>query len=473
MSKTHQFNYYDPSVLQALLRTDLASFIEKTFMTIDRSQVYERNWHIEVIADTLQKCERGEIRRLIINLPPRSLKSVCASVAFPAWLLGRNPGYRVVCVSYADDLASKHARDCRSVIEAEWYKDTFLTRINPHKRTENEFETTKGGYRISTSIGGTLTGRGGGFIIIDDPLKPQDALSDSRRNNCNQWYDNTLFSRLDNKETGCIIIVMQRVHLDDLVGYVQNSEEWTVLNLPAIATKPEEYRLSNGKIYTRAVGQVLNPALESRFTLDKIKASIGSYNFSSQYQQEPIPESGNIINFDWFKYYDNCPKGQEWSKIIQSWDTGMTAHDGSDYSACVTILDVDRKNFYILDVFRARLDFPALKRKIIEMRELWNVDKVVIENKGAGMSMIQQLKSEHFYNIVAYEPKGSKEDRICAQSALIEAGSVHIPRDAKWIDNFRTEVVSFPYGRHDDQIDALSQGLHWLKTRRIGTLEVL
>lgn len=474
MNNINQSNYYNSSVLEALLRTDLASFIEKCFMSIDRSQNYVRSWHIEVIADYLQKCERGEITRLIINLPPRSLKSLCATVAFPAWLMGRDPNRRIITVSYAEDLSNKHARDCRSVMDSAWYKDTFRsTRINPNKRTENEFETTKGGYRLSTSIGGTLTGRGGSFIIIDDPLKPQDALSDNKRNNCNQWYDNTLFSRLDNKETGCIIVVMQRVHLDDLVGYVQNNEEWTVLNLPAIAKKPEEYRLLNGKIFTRSVGQVLNPALESRFTLDKIKANIGSYNFSSQYQQEPIPSSGNIINFDWFKYYDTIPEAKRWDKVIQSWDTGMTAHDGSDYSACITIRDIDRQNFYILDVYRAKLDFPSLKKKILEMKEKYQADKVVIEDKGAGMSMIQQLQSECCFYTVAYKPEGSKEDRICAQSALIEAGAVHIPPNARWIDNFRNEVISFPYGRNDDQIDALSQGLHWLKTRPISSLEVL
>jgi hypothetical protein len=169
-------------LLDALLRTDLAAFIEKAYLTTAPSQPYVRNWHIELIADALTKCQNGEIRRLIINLPPRSLKSLCASVAFPAWVLGKRPETRIICASYSDELAGKHARDCRSVIESDWYKKAFMrTRINPSKRSEREFETTATGYRLSTSLGGTLTGRGGSLIIIDDPLKPQDALSEARR----------------------------------------------------------------------------------------------------------------------------------------------------------------------------------------------------------------------------------------------------------------------------------------------------
>lgn len=458
--------------LHALLRTNLASFIEKSFLTVDRSQDYMRNWHIEVIADHLAQCMQGSIKRLIINLPPRSLKSVCASVAFPAWLLGHDPGRRIVCVSYAEDLANKHARDCRSVIESDWYKTTFPnTRINPRKRTENEFETTRNGYRISTSIGGTLTGRGGNMIIIDDPLKPAEGLSDTKRNAVNQWFDNTLYSRLDNKEIGCIIIVMQRIHLDDLVGYVQRNEEWTVLNLPAVAMQYQSFKLRNGAVITREKGDVLNPQLESEATLGKIKANLGSYNFSAQYQQEPIPESGNIINWDWFQSYSEIPTATRFSRVIQSWDTAMKAHDGSDYSACITLMEVD-SSYYILDAYRGKLDFPSLKKKVIDYKERFEADSIVIEDKNSGTSLIQQLRSEGIF-CIEYKPEGTKADRMVAQSAAIEAGRVHLPKEAPWLDDLQSEIVSFPYGRNDDQVDALSQALHWLTTRSISILDVL
>ena len=455
------------TLFNALMRRNLSAFIEKSFQTADHSQLYQPNWHIDVIADYLQRCASGEIKRLIINLPPRSLKSVCVSVAFPAWLLGHYPNQRVVCVSYADELAKKLARDCRTVMDAIWYKKAFpKTRINPNKRSEGEFETTEQGYRLATSTGGVLTGRGGGWIIIDDPLKPQDALSETRRKAVNQWFSSTLFSRLDNKQTGCIIVVMQRVHLDDLSAYVQLSEEWTVLSLPAIATKAEEFQLTNGKIYKREIGDILNPALESKETLDGQKQAMGTYNFSAQYQQEPIPASGNVINWDWFQFYQTLPEKKAGAQIYQSWDTAMKAHDGSDYSSCVTILETDKK-YYVLNVYRAKLDFPALKKKIVEMKQAYGANIVIIEDKGSGTGLIQQLKAENFMT-KAYEPKGDKADRIVAQSASIEAGLVYLPEGAPWLDDFRIEVISFPYGRNDDQIDALAQGLDYIRNRPRG-----
>lgn len=471
--KNNRTNYHNSLALNAVLRESLSAFIEKTYLTVDAGQGYIRNWHIDILADMLEKCASGEINRLIINLPPRSLKSICASVAFPAWLLGHYPDKRIIAVSYAEGLANKHARDCRAIMETDWYKDTFRnTRINPHKRSESEFETTKNGCRISTSIGGVLTGRGGSMIIIDDPLKPQDALSDVKRKGCNQWFDNTLFSRLDNKETGCIIIVMQRVHMDDLVDYVQRNEDWTLLNMPAIADEKEVYKLSNGKTHMREVGDILNPALESKATLDKVKANLGVYNFSAQYQQKPVLVSGNVINWNWFRFYDVLPEKERFKRIIQSWDTAMTTHDGSDYSACVTIVQIDQQ-YYILNVFREKLDFPSLKRKVYEMQEDFGADSVIIENKGSGTSLLQQLEAEGFWRAKEFDPKGSKADRICAQSAHVECGEVFIPVAAPWLNDFRDEILAFPYGRNDDQIDAFSQAMDWLKGDNVSTLDII
>ena len=449
----------------------MAAFSEKTFHEIDNSQKFQRNWHLEVMADYLERCERGEIKRLIINLPPRSLKSLCISIAFPAWLLGRDPSRRIINVSYSSDLSNKWARDARAIMSTDWYQETFPhTRISQKKRSENEFETTKNGYRLSTSIGGVLTGRGGSFIIIDDPLKPQEALSQSRRSHVNEWFANTLYSRLDNKNTGCIVIVMQRLHIEDLVDFVQRHEKWEVLNLPAIAEKDEEFILSNGKKFKRQAGDELNGALESKAILDSIKANIGSYNFSAQYQQQPLPESGNILKWPWFKVYDDIPRHKERNFVIQSWDTAMTEYDGSDYSVCITMREVDR-TYYILDVFRERLDFPALVKKVKEKKSQFHPNKIIVEDKGSGTGLIQQLKYDGVYAI-PYKPEGSKADRMAVQSSIIEAGRVFIPRHAPWLEDFKTEVIQFPHGRYDDQMDALSQALDNLN-RKISILDVL
>src|ERR1019366_8820260 len=263
--------------LKAFLRLDLTLFIEKSFHELNPETEFLPNWHIEAIADLLAQCRLGIIKRLIINIPPRSLKSHCVSVAFVAWLLGRNPSAQIICASYAQDLADKHALDCRSVMQSEWYQEVFATRLSAQRQAVNEFMTTRKGVRLATSVGGVLTGRGADFIIIDDPLKPDEAMSDARRQTVNDWYDHTLCSRLNDKRTGCIILIMQRLHEGDLTGHVQK--------------------------IVRQVGEPLHPQREPLETLEQLRATLGEYNFAGQYQQAPAPLGGGMIKINWFPRY--------------------------------------------------------------------------------------------------------------------------------------------------------------------------
>src|SRR5688572_14705584 len=229
-------------LLALSLRNDLGTFIHRTFQTVAPGQRFLPNWHIEAIACHLMLCMSGRIKRLIISVPPRNLKSICTSVAFPAFLLGHDPTARIVCASYSQELAAKHARDCRTVLEARWYQTNFPnTRLDRRKMGEAEFDTTAKGYRLATSVGGTLTGRGGNYLIIDDPMKPSDAYSEVKRVQVHEWFDTTLLSRLDDKVNDVIILVMQRLHEDDLVGHIlaKAGEHWVHLCLPAIATASE------------------------------------------------------------------------------------------------------------------------------------------------------------------------------------------------------------------------------------------
>jgi hypothetical protein len=254
----------DGRTLEALLRNEFRVFVHKVFATLAPGQTYVRTWHVEAIAWRLECVRRGEIRRLIINMPPRSLKSIAASVAFPAFVLGHDPSRRIICVSYSGDLAKKHANDFRAVLESPWYRSAFpITRIGPFKNSETEIELTARGFRLVTSVGGTLTDRGGDIIVIDDPLKPDDALSEAKRSAANQWFMNTLLSRLDDKRTGAIVVVMQRVHVDDLTGFLLGqSDEWDVLRLPAIAESDEAIPLSAESIYRRRSGEALRGSFQ-------------------------------------------------------------------------------------------------------------------------------------------------------------------------------------------------------------------
>ena len=237
----------------------------------------------------------GRVGRLIINVPPRYLKSHLASVAFPAWCLGHDPSLQMVCASYAQDLADKLARDCRRIMMSEWYQRLFPTRLSPTRQAVPEFETTALGCRLATSVGGVLTGRGADMIIIDDPLKPEEALSQAQRQAANEWFDHTLYSRLNDKRRGAIVLIMHRLHEDDLAGHVQAQEPWEVVCYPAIAEADEIHLIEAAletRWVTRAYGEALHPEREPLDMLAQIRRTIGEYNFARQYQRAPAPHGG-------------------------------------------------------------------------------------------------------------------------------------------------------------------------------------
>jgi hypothetical protein len=250
----------DRTLHDAILRRDFESFLRRCFMTLNPGMRYLPNWHISAIAYQLERIRRGEINRLIINLPPRHLKSLMVSVAFPAYLLGLEPWHRIFAISYGNELSSKHASDFRSVVESRWYRRAFRE-MRISRSLEDEVSTTARGFRKATSVYGTLTGLGGDIFIIDDPQKPVDAQSDVQRDRLNQWVSNTLMSRLDNKERGIIIVVMQRVHLNDLSGYLLDAGGWELLSLPASAEREEKTSISASKIHVRQIGEALHPEL--------------------------------------------------------------------------------------------------------------------------------------------------------------------------------------------------------------------
>ncbi len=446
----------------ALLRQDLVSFIQKTFATVVPGTTYQHNWHIEAIAWHLQQVHLGRIKRLIITLPPRSLKSIITSVAYPAWLLGQDPSNHMICVSYSQNLSDKLALDCRAVIESDWYRRIFPgTRLHSDKNSVGEFMTTRRGGRLSTSVGGTLTGRGGNIIIIDDPHKADEGiLSDTKREGAKDWFRNTLSSRLDNKAEDAIILIQQRLHEDDLAGYLLETGDWVHLNLPAIAEEPQMIPIGLNRFYQRQVDDVLHPERESRHELAILKNTLGSYNFAAQYQQRPAPMGGGLVKWEWFKIIEG-ELGQEYGdRIIQSWDTASKAEAMHDWSVCTTWL-YRYKRFYLLHVLRERLEYTQLKAQIIDHAIRWNTDTVLIEDKGAGTSLIQDLRYDSDLSVIDIIPEGDKATRMMTVTPIIESGRVYIPAEAGWLAVLQHELVNFPKSKFDDQVDSVSQFLNW------------
>lgn len=446
------------------LRTDLSFFIERVFMHLFPATTYLPNWHIALIAAELADVLEGKTPRLIINVPPRSLKSVMVSVAFVAWALGRNPSQQFICASYGQDLADKLALDCRSVMMSAWFQRLFGVLLKGARPAVGDLHTTLGGGRFATSVGGVLTGRGGDIILIDDPIKPDGAMSDAERNAANDWFDNTVMSRLNDKRTGAIVIIMQRLHMNDLVGHVLEKHAWKVVSLPAIAEV--EQRFSYADVFgqhevVRKVRDVLHPEREPYEVLQKLRQNMGEYNFAGQYQQSPAPLGGGIFKEEWLRYYGAHQLPVKLDQIVQSWDTASKETETSDFSVCTTwgIKGADK---YLLDVFRARLDYPALKRAVIDQIHARRPQIVLIEDKASGIQLIQELRAMGHSIVKECKPVGDKFMRARAQTAGFEGGFVKLPEQAAWLDAYILELTTFPRGRFDDQVDSTSQALGWM-----------
>ncbi len=449
----------DQKTLKALLRQDLFTFIDKSFQEVDGG-IFISNWHIEVIAYYLSLVEAGEIKRLIINLPPRGLKSLCASVAFPAWILGRNPDQRVICASYGLDLGIKHGLGTRKIMESSWYKGAFPGLKFGPKQTETLLSTGKSGGRQTISVGGPMTGFGGNVIIIDDPMKVADASSLSKRIEVQEWYSNTLYSRLDNKAEDAIVIVMQRLHEDDLSAYVQELEDWTVLSIPAMAQQDLEYPFSNDHAYEYPAGAVLDEEREPIEILDTIKATLGSAQFSAQYLQKPVPHGGNLIKWHWFKRFD-LDDPPVFDAIIQSWDVASSILEGRSYSVCTT-WGIAGENVYLIAVYRRRLEAPDLIHAARDLFRLHQPHLILIEKAGPGLALFQHLAGEMrgHCQIWGTTPRGDKALRAELVTPMLERGEVGIPYAAPWLDDFYNEVLGFPAGKYNDQVDSMTQFLH-------------
>jgi predicted phage terminase large subunit-like protein len=452
------------ALLLAILRSDFVTFVEKCFEILEPGATYEDNWHVHAIAHQLVRVWRGESTRLIINIPPRMMKSIMVTIAFSAWVMGHDPRKRIMAVSYAKSLAGKHASDFRAIVESPWFRAAFPDFMIETNRGM-EIATTARGYRVAESIGGSLLGRGADLIIIDDPIKGlAAALSESERRRVAEFYDNTLYSRLNNKAEGAIVIVMQRLHQDDLVGHVLEKEDWEVLSIPAIATEDTTHPLgpAPSDMYERRAGDVLHPARENELALSRIQRNLGSLNFSAQYQQNPLPAGGNAIKREWIRWYEEKPGAFDFTVV--SWDTASTTAEASDWSVG-TVWGAVGQEFYLLDVVRGRWEAPELRRRMIAVARDCRADASVVEDTELGRALAQDLRRTGQLFPILQAARFDKMARLLAQAARFEAGQVYLPREAPWLAHYLSELLAFPTGRNDDQVDSTSQALKYLTAR--------
>jgi len=454
----------EQDILHAILREDFLMFVRKVFAELCPGDEFLPNWHLDAIAYQLERIAGGDTRRLIVTMPPRHLKSIMISIAWVAWWLGKAPEMQFVCLSYSNELAAKLGRDCRQVMLSPWYRALFPETVL-RKLTETELETTQGGGRLASSVNGTVTGRGGGVIIIDDPMKADDAMSPVKRAEVIDWARGTLITRLNDKRTDSIILVMQRLHEDDLAGHLLGMGGWDHLNLPAVAKEREEIGLVGGRVHIRNPGDVLHPEREPRETLAEIQRELGAHNYSAQYLQAPVPADGTLVKKEWLRRYEAAPEKRPGDIIVQSWDTASKEGVLNDHSVCITAL-VRLNTVYILDVFKRQLDFPALLRQVQMQAERFSPDILLIEDAASGQQLIQMLEQSPLSGVprpIARKAEVDKKTRMSACCAQIERGELILPKDDHWLAEFECEILAFPNGKHDDQADALSQLLAWVR----------
>jgi len=452
-------------LIRALLRHDPSCFAEKVFTTLEPGTSFSPNWHLEHIAWQLQRVLRGEVRRLIINVPPRSGKSIAVTVALPMFALGHDPRRRIICISHTAELARKFSIDRRTIAQTPWYPALFpgMQLSGPRPR-DMELRTTAFGFCRAAGVGGAILGLGADLIVVDDPIKALDALSRAERLRVNEFYDNTLLTRLNDKQTGAVVIVMQRLHEDDLVGHVLERDDWEIVSLPAIATDDTEHRLNDDPdaVHRRRTGDVLHPEREPMAVLEQIRRAQGSLTFQAQYQQAPLPPGGNVIRREWLRSYDDPP--ERFERVMVSWDTASTLGEASDWSVG-TVWGSVGLDFYLLDVWRDRVESPELRRAILRLSRDWETENTIVEDTELGRALVTDIRRTNTARPILHRPIFDKEARLLAQAARFEAGQVHLPREAPWLGEYMRELLAFPNGRHDDQVDSTSQALHWLTAR--------
>jgi predicted phage terminase large subunit-like protein len=442
----------------------LRSYVEQAWPILEPAVSFLSNWHIDYLVEHLEAVTAGQITRLLINLPPRYMKSLLVSVFWPTWEWIHAPSRRWVFASYAESLSSKHSLDRRTLLQSDWYQRRWGDRVTlaSDQNLKHEFLNTRRGHMIATSIGGSITGKGGNRIVVDDPHNPMQAESDAQREAALTYFSRTLSTRLDNKNDDAMVVVMQRLHERDLAALCLDLG-FTHVCLPAeadVATQLVSPRTS--RVYHRAVGDILWPEREGAAVLATQKVALGSAAYAGQYQQRPVPTGGLLFRRDWFKFYDELPPVDSW---LQSWDMTFKDSPSSDY---VVGLQAARHgaDIYLVDRRKGQWAFNETCRQVVELRQRYSETKAILIEDAANGPAIINVLGRKVPGIIGVTPRGGKYARAQAASPVVEAGNVWLPNprphgrllpERTWVDDFLHECCAFPLGAHDDDVDAFSQ----------------
>lgn len=455
------------SDLQALLRVYFLAFVEKVFETLHEGKEMQDNWHIEAICFALEQVRNGSEKRLMVNVPPRTLKSIIVSVAWPAFLLGHNPGLQIFVVSHNLDLALSLSNKFRQIVNADWYKATFPTMSGqPLKDNERIFVTDAGGFREAMSVNGAVIGKGFDICIMDDLLDASEVATEIGCARVNKWTDTSLATRLNEPMKSAMLLVMQRLAINDPAAHLKSQEPWRSLSLPAVAEEDQLIPISSTENYLFRKGELLDPVRLPQTFLDVQRSKLGEANFLAQYQQRPVPDGGGEIDLGMFQRYRSLPKAYD-ARFL-SVDAATGSQSGS--YCVIQTWQMTNGNLYLLHSQRGYWILPKLKKLVIQAKDHWQAEFIAIEKASTGIALLEVLWEHYPANIrrklvqpIEVSPKLSKEDRAGKAMVTVSQGLVHIPTTASWLDDFLAELGAFPASLDNDQVDAFSQAVHFFR----------
>lgn len=447
-----------------LCRRSLYEFVKEAWHIVEPAHDFVEGWHIQAICEHLEAVTRGEIRNLLVNMPPRHMKSLGVSVFWLPWVWANHPEKRFLYSSYDSKLATRDSVRSRRIIQSDWYQSRWgdVFNLTGDQNVKTRFENDHTGIRISTSVGGSGTGEGGDFVVCDDPHSVDEAYSEKKRRAAIRWWDNVMSTRLDDPKTGSKVVVGQRVHHQDLSAKLKDRSDWEHLLLPSEYEPDRNCQTSIGWEDPRDEGgALLWPDRYGPEEIDSAKEDLGSWGFASQHQQRPTPREGGFFSRDWFDIVEQLPDHKS-IRIVRYWDKAGTQGDGN-YSAGVKMARVvtqqDEVKYFVLHVIRGQWS-PGKREKIMETTAKMDGKDVVVwveqEPGSAGKESAQNtVDNLDGFTVRVEKVTGSKQLRADSFAAKSEAGRV-ILLQGPWNDIYLDELQQFPNSDYNDQVDASS-----------------
>lgn len=492
----------DPVVMLDLVRREkqrrdatasLYEFVKQSWHVVEPGVKFIESWHIETICEHLEAVTHGEIRKLIINIPPRHSKSTIVSVIWPMWEWLAQPDEKFLCASYSGNLSIRDNLKARRLVQSPWYQERWghMFRLAGDQNAKQRFENDKTGYRLATSVGGTATGEGGSRLILDDPHSAQEAQSDAVRESALEWFDMVWSTRLNDPKNDAMVTIMQRLHERDISGHIlEDIGGWEHLMIPA--EFDGVHRKTSLGVYDprKKKGELICPERFGEKEITDLKQLLGVYGTAGQLQQDPTPSEGGILKTNFIKLWPHDEGLPPFEYILQSYDCAFTEKTTGDPTAC-TVWAVFTHNgdrhIMLIDAWDEHLSYPDLRNRAIKdwQTEYGGMtekspysrprrpDRVLIEAKASGQSLIQDLRLAKV-PVVGYNPgRADKISRAHQAAPTLELGHVWIPESGKnpgqpvsWASGFMKQVAKFPVAEHDDYVDTFTQAVIYLKNDR-------